>query len=74
MSWRKDLKSNPKKEDYFPLRFGGVVKLAKESQLVHFDRDRLTIRIKNSEVEREHGHLLIDIMPEEGTAIYSLTT
>ncbi len=74
MSWRKDLKSNPKKEDYFPLCFGGVVKLVKESQLIHFDRDLLTIRIKNSEVEREYGHLLIDIMPEEGIAIYSLTT
>lgn len=72
MSWRKDLKSQPKKGRYFPIRFGHVVRFIKELGLIQFDGNRLAIRMKNIEGEFEKGYLLVDIRPEEGVAIYSL--
>ncbi len=72
MSWRKDLKSQPKKGRYFPIRFGDAVRLIKELKLEQFDGNRLAIRMENIENELDHGHLLIDIIPEEDIAIYSL--
>jgi hypothetical protein len=49
MSWRKDLRSQPKKGRYFPIRFGDVVRLVKESGLCQFDDTRLAIRMENIE-------------------------
>ncbi|WP_045860085.1 hypothetical protein [Teredinibacter purpureus] len=72
MSWRKDLKSQPKKGRYFPIRFGDAVRLLKEYGLEQFDGNRLAIRMENVDGEFENGRLLIDIMPEEDLAIYSL--
>ena len=72
MSWRKDLKSQPKKGRYFPVRFGDVVRLVKDFELVQFDDTRLAIRMENIDGDFENGHLLIDIMPEEDIAVYSL--
>ncbi|MEP1742510.1 MAG: hypothetical protein ABJI60_19770 [Kangiellaceae bacterium] len=72
MSWRNDLKSQPKKGRYFPIRFGDAVRLLKEHGLEQYDGSRLAIRMENIEAECENGNLLIDIMPEEDVAIYSL--
>lgn len=72
MCWRKDLRSQPKKGRYFPIRFGDVVRLVKESGLCQFDDTRLAIRMENIEGEFEYGYLLVDVVPEEDVAIYSL--
>lgn len=72
MSWRKDLKSQPKKGRYFPIRFSDAVRLVKDLALVQADNDRLAIKMENIDGEFEYGHLLISIVPEEDVAIYSL--
>ena len=72
MSWRKDLKSEPKNGRFFPLRFGDAVRLVKENGFVDFSGDRIKVRMENTENETKYGFPIADIFPEEDLAIYSL--
>ena len=72
MSWRKDLKSKPKVGWFFPLKFGDVVHLIKECNLVDYCDERIKIRMENTEQENKYGYLLVDLFPKEDIAIYSL--
>ena len=72
MSYRKDLKSKAKDGRYFPQRFGDIVKLVKEYGLAQFDGERIAVQLKNIDCKFGDGYLLIDIVPEEDVAVYSL--
>ena len=74
MSLRKDLKSKPKKERFFPLRFGDAVRLVKDLELKQFDESRVAIRFENIDGEYDFGFPLLDFVPEEELAIYSLAS
>ncbi len=72
MSWRKDLKPQPKKGRFFPVRFSDVVKLVNEHHLIQYDGTRLAIRMKNITGEGEYGLLLIELVPGDHVMVYSL--
>ena len=72
MSWVKDLKSKPKKNRFFPIRFGDAVREVKSLELKQYNGDRIAIRMENIEGEFESGLPLFDYVPEEELAIFSL--
>jgi|GEM_PF-5254094 len=73
MSWPKDLKSKPKKNRFFPIRFGDAVRAAKDLNLIQQDESRIAIRMENVEGEFGCGFPLFDLVPEEELAIFSLS-
>jgi hypothetical protein len=72
MGWHKDLKSNAKKNRFFPLRFGDAVRAVKELNLRQYDDSRIAIRMENIEGEFNFGFPLFDLVPEEELALFSL--
>lgn len=72
MSLVKDLKSKPKKGRFFPIRFGDAVKAVKDLKLVQYDESRIVIRLENMNDECKFGYPLLDLVPEEELAIFSL--
>ncbi|KMT63734.1 hypothetical protein [Catenovulum maritimum] len=73
MNWPKDLKSKPKKNRFFPIRFGDAVKAVKDLNLIQYDGSRIAIRMENIEDECVNGFPLFDLVPEEELAIFSLS-
>lgn len=73
MSFNKDLKSKPKKNRFFLLRFGDAVRAVKDLNLKQYDDSRLAIRMENIEGEFKNGFPLFDLVPEEELAIFSLS-
>ena len=73
MSFNKDLKSKPKKNRFFPLRFGDAVRAVKDLNLKQYDDSRLAVRMENIEGEFKNGFPLFDLVPEEELAIFSLS-
>ena len=73
MGWSKDLKSKPKKNRFFPLRFGDAVKVVKDLNLSQNDGGRIAIRLENIDGECGKGFPLFDFVPEEELAIFSLS-
>jgi hypothetical protein len=68
----KDLKSKPKKNRFFPIRFGDAVRVVKELNLKQYNGVRIAIRMENFDGESTNGFPLFDLVPEEELAIYSL--
>ncbi|MED5513435.1 hypothetical protein [Pseudoalteromonas sp. bablab_jr010] len=73
MSFNKDLKSKPKKNRFFLLRFGDAVRAVKDLNLKQYDDSRLAIRMENIEGEFKNGFPLFDLVPEEELAIFTLS-
>mgnify|MGYP000088380723 CR=1 FL=1 len=73
VSYNKDLKSKPKKNRFFPLRFGDAVRAVKDLNLKQYDDSRLAVRMENIEGEFKNGFPLFDLVPEEELAIFSLS-
>jgi len=69
----KDLKSKPKKNRFFPLRFGDAVRAVKDLNLKQFDDSRIAVRMENIDGEYINGFPLFDLVPEEELAIFSLS-
>lgn len=69
----KDLKSKPKKNRFFPIRFGDAVRVVKDLNLKQQDQSRIAIRMENIEGEYENGFPLFDFVPEEELAIFSVS-
>ena len=72
MSWLKDLKSQPKKGRFFPLRFGDAVRAVKDLKLIQYDQSRIVIRLENMDGDCEFGHPLLDLVVDEELALFSL--
>jgi len=72
MSWLKDLKSQPKKGRFFPLRFGDAVRIVKDLNLIQYDESRIVIRLENMDSECKLGYALLDLVPNEELALFSL--
>lgn len=70
--WSKDLKPQPKKGRAFPYRFGDAVRLVKYFALTQYNGKRISVRFENTDEECYYGTPLLDYMPEEELAIYSL--
>jgi hypothetical protein len=72
MGWHKDLKSKPKKNRFFPLRFGDAVRAVKDLNLLQYDESRIAIKMENTEGEFNYGFPLFDLVPEEDLVLFSL--
>ena len=72
MGWHKDLKSKPKKNRFFPLRFGDAVRAVKDLNLLQYDESRIAIKMENTEGEFNCGFPLFDLVPEEDLVLFSL--
>ena len=72
MGWHKDLKSKPKKNRFFPLRFGDAVRVVKDLNLLQYDESRIAIKMENTEGEFNCGFPLFDLVPEEDLVLFSL--
>lgn len=72
MSMRKDLKSEPKKGHYFPMRFGDAVRLVKDLALIQYDDSRIAICMKNIDHESDYGLPILRLIPEGEVTLYSL--
>jgi len=72
MGWHKDLKSKPKKNRFFPLRFGDAVRAVKDLNLIQYDESRIAIKMENIEGEFNSGFPLFDLVPEEDLVLFSL--
>ena len=68
----QDRKAKPKKGQFFPIRFGDIVRLLKEYELKQYDGSRLAIVQENKGCEYEHGFMLLELLPKEEVVISSL--